>query len=253
MLAIWLVTGLAVILILVANVPFTGQVTVAEGEVAQRDIVAPRQTTFVSEILTQQRRDMAASVIADIYDPPQARIGRQQLALAGQILTSITTLRGDSAIADANRAAYLKAISGLNLPSEVIDRIVVLPPETWERIAAEVPAVLERAIREEIRENNLADERRKVPARVRWICRMRMRRSSALSCRTCCSPTVSTTRLAQKNAARPPATPWNPSPAPSSATRRFCAPVISSPTWRSRCCRRWACRVEAGRGMTSSQ
>ena len=167
MLAIWLVTGLAVILILVANVPFTGQVTVAEGEVAQRDIVAPRQTTFVSEILTQQRRDMAASVIADIYDPPQARIGRQQLALAGQILTSITTLRGDSAIADANRAAYLKAISGLNLPSEVIDRIVVLPPETWERIAAEVPAVLERAMREEIRENNLADERRKVPARVR--------------------------------------------------------------------------------------
>ena len=48
----------------------------------------------------------------------------------------------------------------------MIDRIVVLPPETWERIAAEVPAVLERAIREEIREGNLADERRRVIARV---------------------------------------------------------------------------------------
>jgi putative nucleotidyltransferase with HDIG domain len=166
-LAVWLVSGLAIILILVARVPFTGQVTVAEGEVAQRDIVAPRQITFVSEILTQQRRDIAASAVADIYDPPQARIGRQQLALAGQILASITTTRGDSVVDSATKAAHLKTISGLNLPPEVIDRIVALPPETWERIAAEVPAVLERAMREEIRESNLADERRRVTARVR--------------------------------------------------------------------------------------
>ena len=167
MLAIWAVTGLAVILILVASVPFTGQVTVSEGEVAQRDIVAPRQITFVSEVLTQQRRDMAAKAVPDVYDPPQPRIGRQQLALAGKTLTNITTLRDDSALDDATKAAYLKAIAGLSLPPEVIDRIVILPPETWERVAAEAPLVLERAMREEIRENNLADERRKVPARVR--------------------------------------------------------------------------------------
>ena len=166
MLAAWLVSGLVITLILVARVPFTGQVTVAEGEVAQRDIVAPRQITFVSEILTQQRRDIAASAVADIYDPPQARIGRQQLALAGQILASITTLRDDSAVDDATKSAYLRAISGLNLPPEVIDRIVEQPPKGWERIAAEVPSVLERAMREEIREGNLADERRRVIARV---------------------------------------------------------------------------------------
>ena len=146
--------------------PFTGQVTVAEGEVAQRDIVAPRQITFVSEILTQQRRDMAANAVPDVYDPPQPRIGRQQLTLAGQILESIGTVRSDSHADAATKAAYLTAISGLNLPPEVIDRIVALPPEAWERIAAEVPAVLERAMREEIRENNLADERRRVIARV---------------------------------------------------------------------------------------
>ena len=40
-LAVWLVSVLAIILILVARVPFTGQVTVEEGEVAQRDTVAP--------------------------------------------------------------------------------------------------------------------------------------------------------------------------------------------------------------------
>ncbi len=67
----------------------------------------------------------------------------------------------------ATKAAYLKAISGLNLSPEMIGRIVALSPPVWERVAAEVPVVLDRAIREEIRENNLADERRRVSARVR--------------------------------------------------------------------------------------
>jgi putative nucleotidyltransferase with HDIG domain len=165
-LGIWLVAGLAVILILVAQVPFTGQVTVAEGEVAQRDIVAPRQITFVSEVLTQQRRDMAVNAVPDVYDPPQPRIGRQQLTLAGQMLDSIGRVRSDSHADAATKIAKLTAVSGLNLPPEMIDRIVALPPEAWELIAAEVPAVLERAMREEIREGNLADERRRVIARV---------------------------------------------------------------------------------------
>jgi len=166
-LAIWLVSVLTIILILVARMPFTGQVTVEEGEVAQRDTVAPRQTTFVSQILTQQRRDMAANAVPDVYDPPQPRIGRQQLILAAQMIEAIGTVRNDSSADTAAKAARLTTISGLSLSPQVIDRIVLLPPPAWERVAVEVPLVLERAMREEIRENNLADERRKVPARVR--------------------------------------------------------------------------------------
>ena len=166
-LAVWLVSVLAIILILVARVPFTGQVTVEEGEVAQRDTVAPRQITFVSQVLTQQRRDMAANAVPDVYDPPQPRIGRQQLILAAQMIEAIGTVRNDSSTDTAAKAARLTAISGLNLSPQVIDRIVLLPPPAWERVVVEVPLVLERAMREEIRENNLADERRKVPARVR--------------------------------------------------------------------------------------
>ena len=162
----WLLSLLVIILILVARVPFTGQVVVQEGDVAGRDIFAPRQITYVSEIMTQQRRDMAAAAVADVFDPPQARVGRQQLALAGQILASITAMRGDNNTDAATKASYLKALSGLNLALEVIDRIISLPPAAWERVATEVPAVLERAMREEIRENNLADERRRVLARV---------------------------------------------------------------------------------------
>ncbi len=62
------------------------------------------------------------------------------------------------------KADYVKAIAKLDLSSQVIERIVSLPNPAWEAAASEVQVVLERAMREEIRENNLADERRKIPA-----------------------------------------------------------------------------------------
>ena len=145
-LAVWLIAGLAVILILVAPVPFTGQVTIEDGEVAQRDTVAPRQTTFVSQVLTQQRRDMAANAVPDVYDPPQPRIGRQQLTLAAQMIEAIGTVRNDRLADTAAKATRLTAISGLNLSPRVIDRIILLPPPAWERVAVEVPLVLEQAM-----------------------------------------------------------------------------------------------------------
>lgn len=165
--AIWLATLAVITAVLAVRLPFTGQVTLQVGDVAPRDIIAPRQITYISEILTEQRRTAAANAVGEVYDPPQARIGRQQLALTVQILDYIASVRSDS-FADAQlKASYIAAITALDLPQAIIDRIVALPGPAWDRVAAEIQVVLERAMREEIRENNLADERRKVAARVR--------------------------------------------------------------------------------------
>ncbi len=166
-LAAWFFMLAFVTFVLVVRLPLSGQITLDVGDVAPRDVIAPRQITFLSEIQTEQRRELAANGVPEVYDPPQARIGRQQLTLAGQIVEYINTVRADS-FADAEaKAAAIAAIEGLDLPEPVADRIVTLPAPAWERVAAEIQVVLERAMREEIRENNLADERRKVPARVR--------------------------------------------------------------------------------------
>lgn len=166
-LAAWLGLVIFVTLVLVVRLPLSGQITLDVGDVAPRDVIAPRQLTYVSEIQTEQRRETAANGVPEVYDPPQARIGRQQLTLAGQIIEYINTVRADS-FADAEaKAAAIKAIEGLDLPDPVANRIVTLPAPAWERVAGEIQVVLERAMREEVRENNLADERRKVPARVR--------------------------------------------------------------------------------------
>ncbi|MCX6031438.1 MAG: HDIG domain-containing protein [Chloroflexi bacterium] len=166
-LALWLITVLLSIVVLVVRLPFSGQVTLVVGDVAATDVVAQRQITYVSDILTQQRRDLAANAMPDVYDPIQARIGRQQLTVASQLLDFIGTVRSDPYADLPTKATYLHALKGVDLPPEVISRTLALSGPAWDRVADETQVVLERAMREEIRDNTVTDERRKVPARVR--------------------------------------------------------------------------------------
>lgn len=164
---IWLALVIFIILILVVRLPLSGQVSLGVGDVAPRDVVAPREITYVSVLQTEQSREAAAKAIGDVYDPPQARIGREQLTRAGQIIDYINSVRADSFADLTAKVSSLKSVQGLDLPDTVVNRIATLPGPTWEKVASEIQVVLERAMREEIRENTLADERRKVAARVR--------------------------------------------------------------------------------------
>ena len=92
----WSVALVLVVAALVAPLPFSGQVVLQPGEVAPRDIIAPREVTYASEILTAQRRDLAASAVADVYDPPEARVGKQRLAQASQVAAFVATVRADT-------------------------------------------------------------------------------------------------------------------------------------------------------------
>jgi membrane-associated HD superfamily phosphohydrolase len=165
--AIWLVAMVLATLALLVPLPFTGQVALKEGDVAGADVAAPRQISYVSEVLTEQRRELAASAVAQVYDPPQARIGRQQLTLARQLLDFIASVRSDQYADLATRLGYLKAISTWDVPPDLAGRLLALPPPAWERVSAESQAALERAMRGEIREDNLSEEQRRVSTMVR--------------------------------------------------------------------------------------
>src|SRR5512142_3014706 len=110
--AIWLLALLAGTILLVAPLPFTGQVALKVGDVAPADVVAPRQATYVSNVETQRRRDAAANGVPDVYDPPQARVARQQLTRANQILAFMASVRSDTAAEPAIKLGYLAAIKG---------------------------------------------------------------------------------------------------------------------------------------------
>ncbi len=165
-LLIWAITVVLAAAAVVGPVPFAPQVSVRLGDVARADITATRQVSYVSEILTKQRQELAASAVPDVFDPPQARVGRQQLALANQLLDFISSVRNDS-FADANaKVAYIESNEIVELAPETVTGALALAPSAWERVAVETQAVLERTMRDEIRESTLVDERRRVSSRV---------------------------------------------------------------------------------------
>ncbi|HEX9118690.1 MAG TPA: HDIG domain-containing protein, partial [Anaerolineae bacterium] len=164
---LWLLALLAATAILVLPLPFSGQIDLKQGDVAPADVVAPRQATYVSAIRTQKLRDLAAAAVPDVYDPPQTRIARQQLAVATQLLSYIGTVRSDPQASTATKSQDLAGVKSVTLPANTVAHILSLPQTDWERIASETQAVLDQTMRGEIRDVDLAAERTRVPTRVR--------------------------------------------------------------------------------------
>lgn len=162
------VLAIALALLLVAllswQLPYGSQLQLAVGAVAPRDVVAPRQLTYESQVLTEQARERAAQSVADQYDSVDARIRRQQVERAREILEFITVVRNDEYATPQLQTDYLMAITDLPVTPELALQILTLSGEEWAAVAAEVPLALDRVMREEIRESTLSLVGRRVPA-----------------------------------------------------------------------------------------
>src|SRR5688572_9522773 len=89
------------------QVPFGGQVQLGEGQVAPYDIVAPRQITYGSQILTERARERAAQNVPDQYDTPDGRVRRQQVDRAQDVMEFIGIVRADEYATDSLKTDYL--------------------------------------------------------------------------------------------------------------------------------------------------
>lgn len=159
-------TATLIILLLALQLPNNTQHNLEAGQVAPSNIVAPRQITYESQILTEEARDRAAAAVEPQYDPPESRVRRQQIERAEAILEFISIVRNDPYATRDVQADYLSAIPDLSLSQEDIDQIIDISPEEWDRLLFEVPQALTSAMREEIHntESALKAARRSVPA-----------------------------------------------------------------------------------------
>ncbi len=160
--------GIGVLLVglLSWQLPYGSQFELEEGEVAPHDVVAPRQIAYESQVLTERARERAAQNVADQYDNPDARVRRQQVDRAREVLEFIQIVRNDEFATPELQTDYLLAITDLALTPELVLQILTLSPDEWNAVVEEVPAALDRAMREEIRENTLSLVRRRVPAMI---------------------------------------------------------------------------------------
>ncbi|MBK8021444.1 MAG: HDIG domain-containing protein [Chloroflexi bacterium] len=136
------------------------------GSVVEEDIRAPFNVEYVSEVLTEQRRIEAANAVSLIYDPPDPTIARQQATLLQQILDFIENVRRDPYGTFEQKQADLRAISALRLEANTITDLLLLDDETWRSVGTEAISVLERVMREAIRELDLSTVQEQLPSQV---------------------------------------------------------------------------------------
>lgn len=134
------------------------------GEVAPRDILAPYDRTFKSQVLTESKREAAAQAVPKVYAPPDANIGRQQLERLRAALVFITAVRADPYATQEEKLNDLAAIRGLHLTPSEARYLLTMDDQRWQGIQREAQRVLEAMMRSPIREDQLDAARRNIPA-----------------------------------------------------------------------------------------
>jgi putative nucleotidyltransferase with HDIG domain len=149
-------------LILVVRVAPADRVTLQPDDVSMADIRAPFARSYISDVLSEEARRRAEIAVPDVYDEPQTSIRNRQVARSREVLDYISSVRADGYASAEEEVAWIRAIPDISLSVQAIGQILNLSDEAWLRVTGEVPVVVNRAMREEIRENQLAAARARV-------------------------------------------------------------------------------------------
>jgi putative nucleotidyltransferase with HDIG domain len=136
------------------------------GDVVTEDVRAPYSLTYASALLTEQAREQARLAVGSIYDPPDPSVSRQQSALLQQILLYIDDVRLDPYATPEQKAADLGFITALTLTESVRLTLALMDEPTWQLVALETQTVLERVMRDAVREQDLPQVIATLPTQV---------------------------------------------------------------------------------------
>lgn len=157
------VTGL----VIAHPVLLAGRVVLEVGDVATEDIRAPRSLTYESALKTAELRAQASAAVEPIYTLPDPAIARQQLERARKVLDYLGSVRADPLAEQARKRGWILAVPELaGLPSETLNLMLTLSDASWDRVNFETLAVVDQAMRREIREGHLEEARLGVPSLV---------------------------------------------------------------------------------------
>ncbi|HRO90163.1 MAG TPA: hypothetical protein PLC06_06670, partial [Promineifilum sp.] len=147
-------------LILSFDLPGSNQVIAIVGQPAQNDIFSPRSMTYTSDLLTNQAREQAGRIVNEVFTPLDLAIGRSQLTLAREVFTFIEAVRADSSATIGRKLEYLTAIEGLTISEAGGQSLLDLSQPDFDEVRANVFAIIEDLMRQEIRPAQISDFQR---------------------------------------------------------------------------------------------
>ena len=136
------------------------------GDVAANSILAPRQLIYVSDIETETARERARNSVSTVFSRPNPQVARQQVNRLREIFEFMDTVRADPYASLAQKFEWIDAIPDLTLSDTVIDQILIMDDEDWAETRQEALAILNEAMRSEIRESQVLASRRQLPTKV---------------------------------------------------------------------------------------
>ncbi len=136
------------------------------GDVAPQDLRAPRNIQYASNVLTEAARSKAERAVAPVYIPPDMAIARTQSEALDSILVSVSAIRANQKNTLEQKKTELIAIQGLTLQPGSQDVLLALTDTRWELVQTEAFKVLEQAMQNPVRTEDLDSVRQNLPSLV---------------------------------------------------------------------------------------
>ncbi|MHB0858915.1 MAG: HD family phosphohydrolase [Anaerolineae bacterium] len=138
------------------------RVTVVVGDPSPRDIKAPRQVTYVSDVKTRDEKLAAAAQVRDVFSAPVMELASQQIRRLVDVTNYVSAVRSDEFASPEEKIELLQEIPGLRLSDAHVLGMLDAEEQDWKIVVSESLRVLDLVMREEIRPNQVSDARRQV-------------------------------------------------------------------------------------------
>src|SRR5581483_6294048 len=136
------------------------------GSVAPRDLQAPHDLEYVSQVRTEEARQAAEKAVQPIYTPPDPSIARKQIDRLTSTLQFISLVRLDTTTSNEQKQTELTTLSDISLKPESVGQILALSDSRWATIQSESLRVLEEIMRTPIRDDTLDAIKEDIPSHV---------------------------------------------------------------------------------------
>ena len=137
-----------------------------QGDVSPKDIVAPNQVIYISQIETDAARERAQNTVSAQFTAPDPKVTRQQIIRLNNIFDYMESVRADPYGSVAEKFEWIDAIPDILLSDTIVDQILIMSDEDWAAVRHESQRLLDGAMREPIRDSQLAAKRRELPNKV---------------------------------------------------------------------------------------
>ena len=133
------------------------------GDVAPQTFVAPSTTTYESALLTNYARESASNAVSDRYLPMDLSISRSQIGQLQVYLYTITQLRSSTSLDFNQKVDQLTDAQQPSLSEKAAEMVLQLSEAQWNSITDESLSVLERTMRNPIREYQVQENLESLP------------------------------------------------------------------------------------------